>query len=94
MILDTLKSQLISAQKSRDELRVSVLRYLFAAVKNREIELRSQKVELTDEHILKVIQKQIKQREDSITNYKAGNRQDLVDKETAEMNILKEYLAI
>jgi uncharacterized protein YqeY len=94
MILDTLKSKLIEAQKAKDELRVSVLRFLFSAIKNKEIELRPQNQVLDDEKIFAVIKKQIKMRKDSIESYKAGNRQDLVDKETNELNVLEEYLAL
>jgi len=90
MILDALRSQLIQAQKANDTLRVSVLRYFLSAIKNKEIELRPQKLELNDEVIFKVLRKQMKQRRESIEEYKKGNRQDLVDKETAELGVLGE----
>lgn len=94
MMLDTLKAKLFEAQKAKDEFRVSVLRFLLAAVKNKEIELRVTKEELNDEKVFGVIKKQIKMRRDSIESYKAGNRQDLVDKETKEMQLLEEYMAM
>jgi len=91
MILDTLKSDMLSSHKSGDIFKLGVIRFLLAAMKNKEIELRPQKKEFTDEEALRVIKKQIKQRNDSIENYKMGNRQDLVDKETAELKLLEEY---
>ena len=93
MILDTLKSQLTEGIKARDMERVGVLRLLISAINNKEIQLRTQGIELEDKHVIKSIQKEIKQRNDSIEAYKKGNRQDLVDKETAELKLLEEILA-
>lgn len=90
MIVSKLQEELVQAQKQRDLFRIGVLRYLLSVVKNREIELRGQQEELTDEHVLKVIKKQVKQRNDSIESYKMGNREDLVQKETQEKGILLE----
>lgn len=90
MILEALQKNLISAQKARDGVRVGVFRFLMSAIKNKEIELRSTGEELTDEQVLKVIKKQIKQRKDSIESYKQGNREDLVAKESEELEILEE----
>ena len=94
MITATLKAQLTESIKARDMERVSVLRLLIAAINNKEIELRTQNVEFKDKHVIKVIQKQIKQRKDSIEAYKQGERQDLVDKEEAELGFLEEFLGI
>ena len=93
MILDTLKSQLTDSIKARDMKRVGVLRLLISAINNKEIQLRTQSIELEDKHIIKSIQKEIKQRNDSIEAYKKGNRQDLVDKEAAELKLLEVILA-
>ena len=93
MILDTLKSQLTEGIKARDMELVGVLRLLISAINNKEIQLRTQGIELEDKHVIKSIQKEIKQRNDSIEAYKKGNRQDLVDKETAELKLLEEILA-
>ena len=92
MIIETLKTSLKEAMKARDIERVSVIRFLISAVNNQEINLRGQGIELQDKHVVKVIQKQIKQRKDSIESYKQGNRQDLVDKENAELEMLEEIL--
>lgn len=92
MIVDVLKSKQIEYMKAKDTERVSVIRYLLAKIHEKEIELRAQKVEFKDKHARKVIEKQIKQRNESIEAYKQGNRQDLVDKESRELAILEEIL--
>jgi uncharacterized protein len=78
------------AMKSKDTVKLGTLRFLQAAIKNREIELRPQPI--NDEEVLTVIKKLVKQRKESIEQYKAGNRQDLVDQEAAELKILETYL--
>ena len=80
----------IAAMKSRDTLRSATVNFLRAQIKNVKIDKRIEAV--ADEDVIAVIKKQIKQRLDSITQFKAGNREDLVGKEEAELNILKEYL--
>jgi uncharacterized protein len=86
-----LNDDLRQSMRDRAELRTSTLRLLLSAIKYAEIKSDRQVI-LTDPEILGVIAKEIKQREDSIAAYKAGNRQDLVDKESAEMNILRSYM--
>ncbi len=86
-----LNDDLRQSMRDRNELKTSTLRLLLSAIKYAEIKPDRQ-VTLTDPEILGVIAKEIKQREDSIAAYKAGNRQDLVDKESAEMAILKTYM--
>jgi uncharacterized protein len=86
---EQLGEDLKSALKSGDELRKSVIRYLNAGIKNAEIEARRP---LEEAEIQAVIQKQIKQRRDSIEEFKKGHRQDLVDKESAEIGVLERYL--
>ena len=93
MILEKLKTKLIEAQKARDTARLEVLRYLLAQIKNREIELRPAGKEMNDEEVLKVINKQIKQRVDTIEDFKKSGRQDLIDREILQKTILEEYLA-
>jgi uncharacterized protein YqeY len=70
------------------------LRFLLAKIHEKEIDLRSQKVEFKNKHARKVIEKQIKQREESIEAYKEGAREDLVEKESKELEILQEILAM
>jgi uncharacterized protein len=86
-----LNEDLRQSMRDRNELKTSTLRLLLSAIKYAEIKPDKQVI-LTDPEILGVIVKQIKQREDSIAAFKAGNRQDLVDKESAEMAILKTYM--
>ena len=92
MITTVITQKLIAAQKSKDELGVSVLRFLNAAIKNKEIELRPKGEVLDDEKIFAVLKKQIKMRNDSIESYKAGNRADLVEKESKEKDYLENLI--
>jgi uncharacterized protein len=89
----TLKVQLDDAMKqamkARDDLRLSAVRMIRSLVKNREIE---QKHELDDQGVIEVISTLAKQRRESIRLYQEGNRQDLVDKEEAELAILLGFL--
>ena len=78
-----------AALRSGDKLKVSVIRLLTALIKNREVEKRSS---LTDAEVMQAISTSCKQRQDSIEQYRQGGRQDLVDKETAELHILQSYM--
>ncbi len=86
---DQLNNDLKEAMKSRDKLRTETLRSLRSAIKYAEIEARA---ELDDAGVLAVIAKQAKQRQDSIVQFKKGQRADLVEKESAELAILESYL--
>ncbi len=89
----TLKEQLTqdmkTAMKAKEQVRLGTIRLLRAAVKNREIELGQ---ELDDDEVLKVILTAVKQRKDSIEQFQKGGRDDLAQKEQAELEILKFYL--
>ena len=89
----SLKEQLVSdiqdAMRSGDELRKSTLRMARAAIKNAEI---ARIGELDEAGVQDVLRKEIKQRRESAEEYKRGNRQDLVEKELAEVAILEAYL--
>lgn len=89
MILDQINEDFKLALKSKDEVSLSALRNLKAEISNAQIEKRS---ELNEEEILSVIKKKVKQHKDSITEFKAGNREDLVQREEAQMNTLNKYL--
>jgi len=78
-----------SALKAKETQRLSAIRLLLAAIKQKEIDER---VDLTDADVVGIVEKQIKQRRDSIAQYRAANRQDLVDGETFELNVLESYL--
>ncbi len=88
MLLEQIDQDLKTAQKEKDETTVLELRNLKAALKNAEIESGKP---LTDPEALKVIAKKAKQHKDSIESFKAGNRQDLVDNEAAQLKILEKY---
>lgn len=89
----TLDTRLIedmkAAMRARDEVRVSAIRYLRAAAKNRQIEVGHP---LSDEELVDVIRKQVKQRQDAIDQFRAAGRQDLVDREAADLAVLATYL--
>ena len=86
---EQLDADLKAAMRDKDALRLSVIRMLKSAVKYREIELMKP---LDDAGVLGVIASLLKQRRDSVEQYKAGNRQDLVEKEEAEIAILQGWL--
>jgi len=86
---EKLDTDLKAAMRAKDELRKLVLRSLLSAMNYAEI---AKQKKLDDGGIIEVIGKEIKQRRESIEAYGKGNRQDLVDKETAEMAILQEYM--
>lgn len=79
-----------TAMKNKDQVRLDTLRFLNSAIKNREIELRPNAI--TEEDILGVLKKAVKQRNESIEQYQQAGRADLVEKETGELNVLQEYL--
>ncbi|HBH46415.1 MAG: hypothetical protein A2445_03435 [Candidatus Jacksonbacteria bacterium RIFOXYC2_FULL_44_29] len=87
-----IQAQLISTMKSKDEVRLSTLRLLISAIKNKEIAELKRNEGLGDEEVLAVIGKQIKSRRDSIEQFTKGGRKDLADKEEAELQILQEFM--
>jgi uncharacterized protein len=92
----TLKEKIASdikeAMKSGDSVRRDTLRLLDSAIKNSEIEKKKQETGLTDEEVLEVIGRSVKQRQDSINQFTQGGRTDLAEKEQAELAILMPYL--
>lgn len=86
---EKLAADLKEAMRKGDTTRRSTLRLAMAAIKNAEI---ARQKSLDDNDILGVLSKEVKQRHDSIAEFKKGNRQDLVDQEEAELAILLEYL--
>lgn len=89
-----LTEDLKQAMRDKDKVRLRTLRSLRAALKNQEIEDREEGQEgtLDEQTQLKVLRKQIKQREDAIEMYEEAEREDLVEKEKEELQILKEYM--
>lgn len=86
---DSIKREIVKAMKEHNKERLNVLRMVKAAV---DLEHIDKKVEINDELVLSVVLKQVKMREDSIEQYSKTSRSDLVEKETMELNILKEFL--
>jgi uncharacterized protein YqeY len=87
-ILEDIKA----AMKSKEADRLSAIRFLQAAVKNREIELRPNGI--TEQDIIAVIKKLVKQRKDSISEFEKAARMDLVAKEKFELSVLEQYLPL
>lgn len=88
---EKINADLIAAMKAGEEIKVSVLRLLKAAIMKFEVS-GAKKIEATDENALQIVGKEVKQRKDSIDAYKKGGREDLAAKEETEMKILQSYL--
>lgn len=84
-----IEADFLQAFKNKEAEKTSVLRMIKSSIKNAEI---ANKAELKEEDIAKLIQKEIKQRRDSILQYNQGNRPDLAAKEQAEIAIIEQYL--
>ena len=78
-----------AAMRAKDSGRLATIRLINAAIKQKEVDER---IELNDDQVLSVIEKMIKQRKDSITQFEAGGRQDLADIEKAELVVLNAYM--
>lgn len=92
MLKQQLRDELKESMIAKDELRKSVLRMLISAITYYEIQKGGAGYEATDEDVLSVIDKQVKQRKDSIEQFEKAGRQELADKEKAEMALLEKYL--
>ncbi|MDQ0190478.1 GatB/YqeY domain-containing protein [Alicyclobacillus cycloheptanicus] len=86
---EQLSEDMKQAMKEKDKLRLSVIRMVRAAVKNKEIETGAA---LTDDEVLGIVQKELKQRRDSLQAFESGGRADLVDEAKAEIAVLESYL--
>jgi len=89
----SLKSRVVedmkTAMRAKDAARLSTIRMLLAAIKQREVDER---IELTDADVLAIIDKMMKQRRDSIAQFEAGKRDDLAAAERAEISVLEGYM--
>ena len=90
MLTDKIDSDMKDAMRAKDAARLSTLRMLKSAVEYYKIEKKQEK--LADADVVTVIKKQVKQRQDSVDGFEKGGRTDLVDKEKAELTVLKSYL--
>jgi uncharacterized protein YqeY len=88
-IKERIQEDMKTALRSQQKERLGTIRLMMAAVKQREIDER---ISLADEQVLATLNKMIKQRRDSISQYEAGNRPDLAQKEAAEITVIQQYL--
>jgi uncharacterized protein len=89
--LERIQSDLTMAMKGKEELRLSVLRMMKSALKNKEVEKMQP---LTDMESLQVLQTLVKQRHESVDQFTKGGRKDLAEKESKEIAIIEEYLPL
>lgn len=90
-LTEKIQADLLTAMRAKEDARVSVLRLLKSAIMKFEVS-GDKKKEASDEDVLQIIGKEVKQRKDSIEAYKKGEREDLAKKEEVEMEILQSYL--
>jgi uncharacterized protein YqeY len=86
---DQITEDMKAAMRAKDSGRLATIRLLTAAIKQKEVDER---IDVSDEQVLAIIEKMIKQRKDSISQFEAGGRQDLADIEKAELAILSTYM--
>jgi uncharacterized protein YqeY len=86
---DRITDDMKAAMRSGEKEKLGVIRMITAAIKQREVDER---ITLDDNQVLSVLDKMIKQRKESLVQFQAGNRQDLVEKEAAEITLLQGYL--
>jgi len=86
---DALEKEMVAAAKTRDKERLSALRMVMAALKNKEIDLHRS---LSEAEVLQLLSGLVKQRKDSIEQFAKGGRKDLVDKETRELHIIQAFM--
>jgi uncharacterized protein YqeY len=93
MIRDDIKAATITAMKAKDKDRTATLRQISAKIKDRDIEERTSGKDIDDDALVtSVLQKMAKQRRESIEMYESGGRQELADKEKAELAVIEEFL--
>lgn len=92
MLKQQIKAELKQSMLAKDAERTSVIRMLISAIGYAEIQKGGAGYEATDEEVMEVIQKQAKQRKDSIEQYKTAGRDELVEKEEKELALLQKYL--
>lgn len=88
-IRQTISGDMKTFMRAKDTARLGAIRLLQASIKQKEVDER---IELNDDQILAVIQKMLKQRKDSIEAYQQANRQDLIDQEQLEIEVLTKYM--
>ena len=89
-LYQNIDSEIKDSMRNKDNVKLSVMRMLLAAVRNAEIVKKVKKLE--DQDVISVVQKMIKEHKESIAQFEKGNRMDLVNKEKAELEILQRYV--
>ncbi|GAA4039643.1 GatB/YqeY domain-containing protein [Sphingomonas rosea] len=93
MIRDTIKTALVTAMKSGDKQSTATIRLIQSAIKNKDIELRTAAATTDDDAVVtEVLQKMIKQRRESVTMYRQGNREELAAQEESEIAVIERFL--
>jgi len=88
-LIEQLKEEQKLAMKAKDKPRLGTIRLALSAIKQREVD---EKITLTDEDIIAVLTKMVKQRRDSVAQFESAGRQDLADAESAEITVLEEFM--
>ncbi|MDR9827152.1 GatB/YqeY domain-containing protein [Vibrio sp. FNV 38] len=88
-LIDTLKEEQKLAMKAKDKLRLGTIRLALSAIKQREVDER---ITLSDDDIIAVMTKMVKQRRDSVAQFESAGRQDLADVEKAEITVLEDFM--
>ncbi|WP_413285804.1 GatB/YqeY domain-containing protein [Vibrio sp. MA40-2] len=88
-LIDQLKEEQKVSMKAKDKLRLGTIRLALSAIKQREVDER---ITLTDDDIVAILTKMVKQRRDSVSQFETANRQDLADAEKAEITVLEEFM--
>ncbi|TCT21154.1 GatB/YqeY domain-containing protein [Thiobaca trueperi] len=89
MLKQQIQDDMKTAMKAGEKVRLGVIRLILAAIKQREVDER---IELDDAQVLAVLDKMVKQRRDSITQYSAAGREDLAEVERVEVGVIQDYL--
>ena len=88
-IKQQIQEDMKTAMRNQDKERLSTIRLILAAIKQREVDER---IDPNDEQVLAILDKMLKQRRESVAQYEAGNRPDLVEKENTEIQVIQAYL--
>lgn len=88
-VKEQIQEDMKTAMRNQDKERLATIRLILAALKQREVDER---ITLTDADVYSILDKMVKQRRDSISQFEAGNRPDLAEKEAAELTVIQAYL--
>ena len=91
-LIDKIDEKYKNSIKEKDSNSINTLRLIRSAIKDKQISLRGKQLNITDNDVLLLLQNLIKQRHDSIEAFKKANREDLIEKEKAEINVIERFL--